>query len=118
MNVITYSAAYWVAWVDGWRARMPNDLAGYKNEGEVAAVASIDALLAAAEIQIMRAGRNASPESQRIGEAALEGLRELQRCEPGIFASHAAHVLGLAMPPVIDYEAYATWRRRKEDSNG
>lgn len=109
---------YWSAWIDGRCSRVPDDLTGYGSEREVWAVAAIDALLAAAELHVMRLDRGADAGVRALGEVTMEGLRELRRHDPKAFAAHVSHLLGLAMPPTIDYDAYAAWRRRNDEGGG
>lgn len=108
------NAMEWNAWIDGWRAWPPDDLSGYRSEVEVQAVSALDALLAAVEEHFMRLAHNGEPAIRHAFEVALEGLRDLRRHHPRRFASHAANILGLAMPPRFDHRAYAAWCARQE----
>lgn len=114
MTTRVRTPAEWVAWIEGWRARPPGDLSGYRSEAEVEAVAVVDALLTAAELHIIQASRDVEPLHLRLGGVALEGLRELRSRAPQVFAEHAAHVLGLPMPPAFDHRAYDAWHKRQE----
>ncbi|WFN93868.1 hypothetical protein [Gordonia sihwensis] len=114
MTTRVRTPAQWVAWIDGWRARPPRDLSGYRSEAEIDAVATLDALLAAVEEHLVRLGHNGEPGLQRLGGVALEALRDLRPRNPRAFAEHAAHVIGLPMPPKFDHRAYETWHKRQE----
>ncbi|OBA40771.1 hypothetical protein [Gordonia sp. 852002-51296_SCH5728562-b] len=109
---------YWAAWIDGRCDRSPDDLSGYRSDREIYAVAVVDALFAAVEQHTLHLTYHTTPDITRLGEVALEGLRELRDRDVRTAADHAAVILGLPMPPTIDYDAYAAWRDRQEQSDG